>query len=120
MVRPFSVFVLLATFATSAVGANRLNYDRLRAAQSDKGKKVELLTYDMTKAEVEAILGQPIRCMRGGGSKSCCEQYHYTYQGDDGLAFITFKKDGGSNIYGPPGMQDRINTLYTTLQATQN
>jgi hypothetical protein len=60
--------------------------------------------------------------MREGGSKSSCEQYHYTYQGDDGLAFITFKKDGDgvSNFYRPPGMQNRINTLDTTLQATQN
>ena len=88
-----------------------------------KDNKIESLTADMTKAEVEAILGQPTRCLLGGGSLSSCEQYAYTYQGEDGLAFITFSKNAGKKMYwGEPGMQDRINTItiYRHPQATQN
>jgi hypothetical protein len=95
----------------------------LVSAKGVMENNVESLTMDMTKADVEAILGQPTSCMLAGGTLSCSDQYHYTYQGKDALAFITFKKSDGIDTYwGEPGKQDRIGTIAIArnVQATPN
>ena len=84
--------------------------------------KFAALRKDMTKAEVNAILGPTTGCTLGGGSFSTCEQYCYSWRGDDGLIFITFAKNGKAEYthWGPPGMQDKISTMYWQPEAAQN
>jgi hypothetical protein len=76
-------------------------------------KKFESLKNDMTKAEVDAILGKPTGISLWGGSKSTCEQYDYVWRGDDGLISIFFAKSPKDEFapYGPPAMDNRIKDM---------
>jgi hypothetical protein len=122
----FCVFILCPlAHGCQTPQADHVGQSKSAAPLRDKGvmeKKFESLTRDMTKADVEAVLGQPSGCLRGGGSLSLCEQYDYSYQGEDGSISITFRENGAARdtLSGPPGMQSRINTMDWHPKATQN
>ncbi len=70
-------------------------------------KKYLSLRDDMTKGEVEAILGKTGATL-GGGSFSTSEQFEYMWSGDDGAILISYADPNDQPIWGPPGMDHRI------------
>lgn len=70
-------------------------------------KKYLSLRDDMTKGEVEAILGKTGGTV-GGGFFSTSEQYQYVWSGDDGLISISYVDPNDHPIWGAPGMDHRI------------
>jgi hypothetical protein len=77
-------------------------------------KKYESLRNEMTRNEVEAILGKSTSRTLRGGSLSTCEQFCYVWRGEDGLIAICFSKYPEDKYapYGPPGMGCRIKTKF--------
>ena len=77
-------------------------------------RKFRSITDDMTRAEVEAILGEDYGISLLGGSLSTCEQHEYIWHGDDGRIFIYFARNPNdrNTLRGPPGLSNQIKRKY--------
>jgi hypothetical protein len=77
------------------------------------GPRFDRINMEMTRAEVEAILGPPTNYVMPGLSTTPSDRYEYNWRGIDGTIEITYGKhpDEEFSPYGPPGMDNPIRRM---------